>query len=607
MSALRRHPLILAILLGALAATGFAPLGLWPLSLLALAGLLWLGDYVFTYPRPTWRRDHTSKHAGLFSRLSSDFVRMLRFVAPLKPVFARFHPAIARIHQFLAPVRFALASIRFVFASIRSTIDYIRTAFTSPAGQSFRVGWCFGLGHFTLGNNWIAHAFTYQDAMPHWLGYGAVVALALYLAVYPGFALLGLHLVRRRWPHAPAPDVLAGLWIITEYGRATIFTGFAWDPLGMIWLDTGVDQAARWIGTYGLSGLAVLAGGALLSVMQGRWKPVLPLTVALGALAIWGHRLPPATTTGPAITVVQPNIDQSEKYDAALEQVNFAKLETLTRSPNAPGPRLIFWPEAAIPAWLDMEPEWLERLAALQRPGDLLMTGGAKVYFKERGRGFFQDRTLIGANNSAWVVTPDARLLARYDKAHLVPYGEYLPMRSLLEPLGLSRLVPGDADFWPGPGPRSLLLPAASGTPPLKMGVQICYEIIFSGEVIHRTNRPDFLYNPSNDAWFGAWGPPQHLAQARMRAIEEAMPVIRSTPTGISAVVDGHGRVIASIPHHQMGAIHTRLPPALPPTLFARFGNLLPLTFAVLLLAFSALTAMAIVRRHQPSPPPNRP
>lgn len=515
MNPLRRYPYISAILLGALAACGFAPLGLWPLSLLALAGLMALADGARTGKR------------------------------------------------------------------------------------AFLTGWCFGLGHFTLGNNWIAHAFTYQDAMPHWLGYGAVVALALYLAVYPGFALLGLHLLRRRWPDAPAPAALAGLWIVTEYGRATIFTGFAWDPMGMIWLDTGVDQAARWIGTYGLSGLAVLAAGALLSLARRQWRPVMPLVVVLVALGVYGKVQLPAlsdSTSNIAITVVQPNINQSEKYVEGMEQANFAKLSTLSSSALRNTPRLIFWPEAALPAWLDMEPEWLDRVAALQRPGDLLMTGGAKVYFRERNKGFFTDRTPIGANNSAWVVTPDARLIARYDKAHLVPYGEYLPMRNLLEPLGLSRLVPGDADFWPGPGPRSLNLPAAANRPPLKMGVQVCYEIIFSGEVVHRANRPAFLYNPSNDAWFGAWGPPQHLAQARMRAIEEAMPVIRSTPTGISAVIDGHGRVIASIPHHQLGAIHSTLPPALPPTLFARFGNLLPMLFAALLLGFSALTAMLLAR-----------
>lgn len=516
MKRLADHPRLLALALGGIAATGFAPLGWWPLSLLCIAGLIWLTE-------------------GMANRK-----------------------------------------------------------------DAFLLGWFFGLGHFTVGNNWIAHAFVYQDAMPHWLGYFAVVALSLYLAVWPALATLGLHLARQRWPAAPAPDVFAALWIVTEYGRATIFTGFAWDPMGMIWLGTGVDHAARWIGTYGLSGLAILAGGALLSMARGRWKPVLPLTLGLVAISAYGFydaaspgKVRVAVRPPIAITVVQPNIGQVEKYDPTLEQANFLKLERITGPSSAAHPRLIFWPEAAIEAWLDMEPEWLERVAQVAGPNDLLMTGGAKVYFRDRSKGFFTDRTLVGANNSAWVVTPDARLLRRYDKAHLVPYGEYLPMRNILEPLGLSRLVPGDTDFWPGPGPRSLLLPATKDRPELKMGVQICYEIIFSGEVVHRENRPDFLYNPSNDAWFGNWGPPQHLAQARMRAIEEGIPVIRSTPTGISAVVDAHGRLLASVPLHRAGAINIELPRPLPPSLFSLFGNMLPMGFALLL----ALTSFFLARR----------
>lgn len=510
MRLIQRHPLIAAMLLGALAATGFAPLGWWPVSLIALAALMALAE-----------RQKTTLNA-------------------------------------------------------------------------FLVGWSFGLGHFTVGNNWIAHAFTYQDAMPHWFGYGAVVALALYLAVYPGLAVLGLHLARRRWRSLLVTPMFAALWILSEYGRATIFTGFAWDPLGMIWLDTGVDQAARWIGTYGLSGLAILAAGGVLALARRQWHGAGPVLVGIGALAFLGVAGMPekGSTSGIAVTIVQPNINQNEKYDPALELVNFAKLAQLTGAPRKSQPRLIFWPEAAIPAWLDVEPEWRERVGELVGPSDILMLGGTKPYFREDKISDYTGRTLIGAANSAWVIGAGGRILGRYDKAHLVPYGEYLPMRGLLEPLGLSRLVPGDADFWPGPGPRSLPLPGSNGRPPLKMGVQICYEMIFSGQVVDGANRPDFLYNPSNDAWFGSWGPPQHLAQARMRAIEEAIPVIRSTPTGISALIDGRGRLIASIPHQQVGAINALLPRGLPPTLFARFGNILPMIFAALL----ALTAMVLAR-----------
>src|SRR5690606_28821870 len=167
----------------------------------------------------------------------------------------------------------------------------------------------------------------------------------------------------------------------------------------------------------------------------------------------------------------------------------------------------------------------------------------------------------------------------RYDKAHLVPYGEYLPMRPLLSAIGLSRLAPGDIDFDSGPGPRTVDLPQLG-----RVGFQICYEIVFSGQVVDRADRPDFIFNPSNDAWFGAWGPPQHLAQARLRAIEEGLPVVRATPTGISAVIDAQGRVLDSIPSGA-GTIDARLPGAAPPTPFARFSNPLSFLFALVLVA----------------------
>jgi len=151
-------------------------------------------------------------------------------------------------------------------------------------------------------------------------------------------------------------------------------------------------------------------------------------------------------------------------------------------------------------------------------------------------------------------------------------------MRPLLSRIGLSRLAPGDMDFDAGPGPRDVMLPGIG-----KVGVQICYEIIFSGHVVDRANRPLFLFNPSNDAWFGRWGPPQHLAQARLRAAEEGLPVVRSTPTGISAVIDADGRLLASLPWRTAGAIERPLPPAHAPTPFARWGNILPLVLALFL------------------------
>lgn len=484
---------------------------------------------------------------------------------------------------------------------------------------AFVRGWLFGVGYFTLGLNWIAHAFSFQDAMPHWFGYGAVLLLSLYLAVYPGLATLGAWWLdqsslfsgggprnTRRSVLRPAAFpaaggstlplilLLAACWIASEYLRAVVFTGFAWNPLGASLLPTGIAIAATIVGTYGLGALAILASGALLLTLRREIKPAAAIAAPLCLLALWGQFAhAPATPAGaPRIRVVQPNIGQDEKYSPELEQAHFRTLAALSGQPR-PAPRLIFWPEAAIPAYLDMEPEWRARLAGLLGPGDLLMTGATKVYFKQVDKNGVLENALAGANNSVFIVSPQARLLGRYDKAHLVPYGEYLPMRALLQPIGLSRLVPGDADFWPGAGPQSLTLPATLGRPELKMGVQVCYEIIFSGHVIDAKNRPAFLFNPSNDAWFGSWGPVQHLAQARLRAIEEGIPIVRSTPTGVSAVIDSRGHVLHALGLRRAGFLDTSLPVALAPTLFSRMGNWAPGAWMLVLIALAIASRRA--------------
>ncbi|MET0360632.1 MAG: apolipoprotein N-acyltransferase [Sphingobium sp.] len=479
----------------------------------------------------------------------------------------------------------------------------------APSGKAaFALGYGYALGQFTVGLNWIAFAFTFQDAMPHWFGYGAVLLLSVYLAVYPAVAtLLAWRLSqsgRTGGGGAMALTLLlAGGWALTEYLRATLFTGFAWNPLGVVWVGTGVDHMARLIGTYGLATVAVMAGGAVWMFLRGQRKLALAFVAKLVVVVLlgWLHShwtRPDASARAVAIRVIQPNIPQDEKYDPRSEVRNFRKLAGLSGAPS-PTPRLLFWPEAAVAALLDMEPDWRERLAALLGPGDLLMTGGDKYYFRPTKDAFYHPNDLVGANNSLWVVTPRAGIAGRYDKAHLVPYGEYLPMRSLLSAIGLSRLVPGDVDFWPGPGPRTLMLPAGRTggreRPALHMGVQICYEIIFSGQVVDRADRPDFLFNPSNDAWFGSWGPPQHLAQARLRAVEEAMPVIRSTPTGISAIIDAGGDVTGRIAPHRAAALDGLLPPPAPPTLFARFGNILSILLALSLVVSGV--ALARLRR----------
>jgi apolipoprotein N-acyltransferase len=436
-------------------------------------------------------------------------------------------------------------------------------------------GWWFGMGQFVLGLNWIATAFTYQAAMPAWLGWVAVVVLSFYLAVYPA-AAVGLAWRWGRSNRTALVLILAAGWLVTEYLRGTMFTGFAWNPVGVVLIDTWAKWPAWLIGTYGLSGLVVLWAGLILGILRQRNRALAPaiivLLLLLTDLRVTGvAAMPEQDSARPLVRIVQPNIPQEERQDAAQEEANFRKQLRLSGRPDGT-PRLILWPESAIPYELRAGAA-PGLIAPVIGPHDLLLAGGTEVAAPPPG-------VAAAAYNSLYVLGQGARILGRYDKAHLVPYGEYLPMRPFLTMLGLSRLVPGDGDILAGPGPQTLALPGFG-----RMGGQICYEIIFSGEVVDRANRPDFIFAPSNDAWFGAWGPPQHFAQARLRALEEGLPVVRSTPTGITGVIDAQGRVVARLPQHQEGVIDTRLPPAAAPTLFARFGNLLPFAFALLLVA----------------------
>ncbi|HVL77777.1 MAG TPA: apolipoprotein N-acyltransferase, partial [Sphingomicrobium sp.] len=280
--------------------------------------------------------------------------------------------------------------------------------------------------------------------------------------------------------------------------------------------------------------------------------------------------------------IVQPNIGQQDKWRPGFSDIAARRLADLSAQPERSEPRLLLWPEAAVTDPLEDERGEpyagfarfeRQRAASAIRPGEYLLTGGIALLSPD-------GRFITGAANSVFALDAEGDVAFRYDKAHLVPYGEYLPMRPLLSAIGLSRLAPGDVDFIPGPGPQTVALPGWG-----KVGFQICYEIIFSGDVVDPNNRPDFIFNPSNDAWFGAWGPPQHLAQARLRAAEEGLPVIRSTPTGISAIIDARGRLTQSLPWLQAGVIDSQLPvAALSPTLFARLGNWIPLALAFALL-----------------------
>jgi apolipoprotein N-acyltransferase len=509
-----RHDRLSAIALGALAACGFEPLGLWPLTLLALTGLISLVEPV-----------DTGKRAAL-------------------------------------------------------------------------LGWLFGVGHFTLGNNWIATSFNYQAEMPVWLGGIAVLLLSLYLAVYPLLGVLAAWWLRRRLG-LPLVPVFAATWIVSEWLRAWVFTGFAWNPLAMAALGPFdrpglAGMVAPWMGTYAVSGLVVLLAGCWQAAARLGWKDWRAAgLVAVPVIAMLLPHLPPVTPALPgslAFTLVQPDVRQEDLNDPAQWEEQFQRTARLSlpRAGQA-GPRVVFWSESGVPDYLrDGYPQRYydqmtfaadpgiarRRIGRAAGPGGLVLTGATDLEIRG-GRA-------VAARNVITAIDGNGTIRSGYAKAHLVPYGEYLALRWLLEPLGATRLVPGALDFWPGPGPRTLDL-----GPWGKAGMQICYEIVFSGQVVDPARRPDYLFNPSNDGWFGAWGPPQHLAQARMRAIEEGLPVLRATTTGISAVIGPDGIVRQFVPRHVADRLDGTIPPALPPTLFSQWGNALALGWAAVLLALS--------------------
>lgn len=465
--------------------------------------------------------------------------------------------------------------------------------------QALLRGWLFGLGHFTVGNNWIQHAFDYQDRMPPELGYLAVVLLALYLAVYPAIAMgLAWRFAGKRKPDLAFVLAAGAAWTVTEYLRGVMFTGYPWNPLGVIWLPLpGVAQLAAWTGTYALSGLTVAVAGTLYLATRRAFRPVASAAFAIAVAAVALAPAPvPTAPDAPIVRVLQPNIGQETVVagtyaERAMRELTRLSNDRATILPGGPVPRLIVWPEGTVDYWIEegYPPEWYGKgdprtiramIAMTLGPKDVALVGGNALLFGT-------DRKLDAATNSVFAIDAAGKILGRYDKAHLVPYGEYLPMRAILQPLGLSRLVMGDIDFAPGPGPRTLSVPGFG-----EVGMQICYEIIFSGQTVDPENRPAILFNPSNDAWFGSWGPPQHLAQARMRAIEEGLPILRSTPTGISAIIDARGRIVAAAGMGEAKAIEAPMPAPLPPTLFAQLGNWMAWIVAALLLA----TAIAIRR-----------
>lgn len=459
--------------------------------------------------------------------------------------------------------------------------------FSGTTRSAFFRGWLFGLAHFTATNLWIATAFTHQDSMPAEIGWLAVPLLSAYLALFPAMAFAAASRIARGHSTLAYALALGGCWILAEWLRASLFTGYAWGPFSLAFVGPfytpGLAALLPFTGTYALSGLAAVLAVVLVDlVLRGNWTRAGLATVLLAAAMYW-----PAGAGAPGTldyTLVQPDLDQDELNDPRQYEPGFLTLAALTARPaEESGRRLVLWPEGVLPDYLregypqryysattaGRDPAFARaRIARVIGEESLLLTGTMDLEI--------DDDRAVAAYNVVSIVDDEGEIVGSYRKAHLVPYGEYLPFRELLEPVGLSRLVAGSIDFLPGPGPQTIDLGSYG-----RAGVQICYEIIFSGQVVDGADRPDYIVNPSIDGWFGPSGPPQHLAQARMRAIEEGLPVLRATTTGISGVIDARGVVRQHLGMGEQARLEGKVPPASAPTLFAIMGNWLALVWAL--------------------------
>jgi apolipoprotein N-acyltransferase len=437
------------------------------------------------------------------------------------------------------------------------------------------IGWCFGFGYFLAGLYWIGNAFLVDAKVFGWLLPFAVTLLPAGLAL---FTALGTVLARLLWTRGATRILaLAGAMTAAEWLRGHVLTGFPWNTYGYaLTAPLALAQSVALFGIWGLTFLtvAIAASPAVLADERGETRRpwlapaagigVLLALTAYGALRLAAH--PTTYVAGVHLRIMQPALQQDEKFNYASKgdvMRRYLALSDRAAGPQAMGMQDVthlIWPESAFPFFLTREADALAQIAALLPDKAVLITGGVRA--AEPG----PDGRITRAYNSIYVVAHDGSILSFYDKIHLVPFGEYLPFQDLLERLGFSQLTQVQGGFLAGDRRRIIPVPGAPPFLPL-----ICYEIIFPGEIVPAGERPSWLVNVTNDGWFGdSPGPYQHFQQARVRAIEEGLPLVRAANTGISAVVDPLGRVMKSLPLGSDGVLDAALPQPLDRTFYAR-------------------------------------
>ncbi|HEY1631139.1 MAG TPA: apolipoprotein N-acyltransferase [Rhizomicrobium sp.] len=462
------------------------------------------------------------------------------------------------------------------FASLVLLIDGAQ-GHRHPIRSAAFASWMFGFGLFAGGLYWIAYAFLVDAAEHAWQIPFAVGILAAGMALYGAGAAAASAALWR--PGASRILLLAAFYAIGEWLRGHLLTGFPWNLPAYAWgASLSVMQSNALFGAYGMTLLTVLLGASLACLADRSWR--FPAAMATLFVVLWiggDIRLALSTDTfvpNVRLRVVQPDIPQDEKFPLQYRDRNWRSLMQMSVGGNAPAPTLVIWPESAPPFLLDGQPAALDDISLMTTRGSTLITGAVRVEPGEDRARFF---------NSLYVFASGQRV-ATFDKFHLVPFGEYLPLESFFRVLGIDKLVDSPGNFTAGPGPRTLDIPGAPPASPL-----ICYEVLFPGAVVSGARRPGWIVNVTDDSWFGppsSTGPRQHFLSARVRAIEEGLPIIRSANTGISAIIDGNGRVLGSLAPGEKGVIDGYLPQELHPTLYARLGDIV---FVLMLLGCFAI------------------
>lgn len=433
-----------------------------------------------------------------------------------------------------------------------------------PVRNAAFAGWSLAFGQFLAGLYWVGYAFMVDAADHAWQMPFAVIFLSGGLALFPALACGATAFARR--PGVSRIFIFAAAYGACEWLRGHILTGFPWNlpAYGWEW-SLGILQSASVIGAYGLSLLTILLGASLaLFGSPARRGYVLPaaLIVLFFAMAAAGDirlaLMPQADVPGVYLRIVQPDVPQAEKYKRQFVARNWSRLVSLSLQKWKVAPNVLIWPEAAPPFLLAREPVALDDIAILTAHRSLI-TGAQRVAFGPAEKLRFY--------NSVYLFGHGGKIVGVYDKFHLVPFGEYVPFAGVLAALGVTQLA-GTSGFTPGDGPHTYRLPDAP-----KVGPLVCYEILFPGDVVGE-ERPAWFVNVTDDSWFGpSTGPYQHLLTARVRAIEEGLPVVRAANTGISAVIDPLGRVRTSLGLRKMGVLDAGLPAALSATIYSAWGG----------------------------------